>query len=200
MVRFDTVWLATLGQLLLVDVSQMSVQVPSQVPPSSLRYCHLVIAEPPLPPEVQPKVTEASPPETVTLVGFGGEPTSVTEADSSDSAPSSTAFTARTLNLYVVPLFRLETVWLVLLGQLLSVDVSQMSVQVLSQSSPAFLRNCHLVICEPPSPPEAQPRVAEASPPVTVTLVGLGGLTATGVNLTVTVALFAHAAEQLLSW
>ena len=91
-------WLVTLGQLLSDDVTQMSVQVP-QVPPSSLRYCHLVISAPPLPPEVQPRVTEASPPETVTLVGLSGFPAGVTAADSSDSAPSPCVFTARTLNL-----------------------------------------------------------------------------------------------------
>ena len=74
---------------------------------------------------------------------------------------------------------RLDTVWLVWFGQLV-----QMSVQLAAQVLPVFWRYCHLVIAEPPSPPEVQPRVTEASPRVAVTLVGLNGLPAAALKVT----------------
>ena len=94
-----TAWLATLGQLPLTDVSQMSIQVLSQLPSAALRYCHLVMAAPPLPPAVQLKSIASLAADTVMLVGFSGVVEGVTVPDSSDSPPLPMPLTARILNL-----------------------------------------------------------------------------------------------------
>ena len=84
--------------------------------------------------------------------GFAG---SMVATEESDAAPPPVVFTARTWNVYVRPLSRPVTVWLVVEAPLPSTS---------AQSPQTFVeirrRSCHFVIGEPPSPPEVQARVA----------------------------------------
>ena len=134
-----------------------------------------MIADPPLLLTLAESATCVWPAVTVGLPGAaGGDPT-VTVSDCCDTAPLPMVLTARTLKLYV-PLVRPVTVWEALLGQVLSLDVTQMSVQ-----SPSFCWYSHSVIGDPPLPRDVQVSVTDLSLSVAVGLAGLEGVVNTSV-------------------
>ena len=91
--------------MVLAPLFGTSVQALSQFAPTFLRYFHLVMAEPPLPPEVQPRITAWWRAATVGLLGAGGLVDGVPVAVS-DQSPSPVALVALTRTLYSPPFSR----------------------------------------------------------------------------------------------
>ena len=88
------------------------VQDPKSLSSSDFcEYSQRVMSEPPSPFELQVNATDALPAVADGVPGAGGfSAWGVTAVDASDSSPSPTLFTARTLNWYAVPFVRPVTV------------------------------------------------------------------------------------------
>ena len=139
-----------------------------------------MIAALPSPPDFQVSFTSRSPGTAPRTVGAGGavgpEADGVTGFDGPLPAPSPAEFTARTWNVYSVPLVSVVAVWLVV-----EAPLPGTSVQSPQAPSPAFWRTSQLVMAAPPLPPAVQASATWALPAVARGREGASGGFAPGV-------------------
>src|SRR4051794_11212433 len=154
------VWVGVTGRAKIVLITVVPVR-------TCTRYA--VIGEPPLLIGATHRtVACALPRVAVTPVGGSGRPAGVTGADGADSGLAPTPFSARTWNVYAVPLVRLVTFCVV--------APAAMPVMVRTTVPPRSTSSSWLVMAGTPmAVPGVQLTVAEALPAVAVTPLGAVG-------------------------